>query len=342
MGQPYLSRRGVWGLATILGHAHPRTTQKHYMHFHDDLSARFQRTLKAPALTRWQTANALGIYPEKVFGRDSLDTAISYEQHIQRLTGWPVASKLVEPHGLVNLGEPRYKGAAPATLGLEMVLRVMQTISHHVTLDTVARRLLVDETFIEKIMVAVLEVSRRTNFVPYSPGSKQPLFPSSKLLSRAEWKNLFKLGRLLDEKSDEVLPTLVAASKCWVTGYVPGSGFWLLHDGNDLDMVARALTIMGIDRSRWYTRFDPAQASENWYQQAMVKANVLGFQLFKPKTGIERLPGFPADRIRSYRLERFAVKIAETDTGLIRNMKVIHHFYLAMAVLASVRSVSES
>lgn len=116
MGQSHRSRRGVWGLATILGHGHPRTTQKHYMHFHDELSREFQRTLEAPAITAWQTSNTLGVYPEKIFDRGSPFTAISGEQHIRRLTRWPAVSKLVEPRGLAALAKPRHSDAKPASV----------------------------------------------------------------------------------------------------------------------------------------------------------------------------------------------------------------------------------
>lgn len=218
----------------------------------------------------------------------------------------------------------------------------MQTLTHSVTIDHAARRLLIDETLIEKIMAGVVEASTQTNFVPHLRGAQHTPFPLSTMLSRAEWKNLFKLAREIDSRADEVLSAVFKAARTWAAGYISQSGLWLLKSSDDLNVVRYVFDALGIERARWRVRFDEREAEEGWYEAAITNARALEFQLIKPRMRLDRLPLFPGDSRAADRHQRFAVSIEESNLGWLRSMKVTHHFLLSAVVFSLVTSANSS
>lgn len=325
LGHASLSRRGPWAIATLIGHAFPGTTFRHYVHLHDLALAQSVRPTAEP--TERQLMNALGAGERTIRSVRSTEFGDLTPQEITtRLTNTLQVRDCVDDLCHAPLPPPRTIANGKAPSKLELVLRILQAANENSRIENISRRLLLEPKFVRETLKHAAEICAETEYA--SPGE----LPAPQDLSLAEWRRLIDTSKKAKNKSLADNEVLHKAGTTWVRGYAPSTQMLLLTRPSELETIAALFKDFGLAQDRIMVRFDPGHVAESWSEEFAITAKQLGTQ----RVYSERIPFFPtAGRSLASRCRRVGISLREADDGFLRSSKVMHRFLLAVAVTSS-------
>lgn len=334
MDRTELSRRGMWAAASVIGHSHPGTTLRYYSHLHDLLLAQIPTAVREPSLTGQQLMNVLAIDERALKRRANAGTENPSSMDIVRLVVKPArVGELVMERAPAVLPPPKSLTERRDSLNLEAVTRILQAADPSARLENIANRLLYDPTAIERALAEALKVCGDTAYGQGPSSQPNTLLPDPGDLSKNEWKRLVQVVTQAQANFNSNPGLLAEAGKIWIRGYAPSNQMLLLQTEGELDMLAQVFNLLGLVSAQWEVRVDPTTVDQEWCQKIVAHTKRMGVQAFTS----ERLPLFPsAGRLRAQQRRRVAIVLRESATGLLRNMKVAHRLFMAVAVTAKV------
>ncbi len=318
LGNTAPSRRGPWAISTLIGHAFPGTTLRHYTHLHDLALASVVQQRNEPTLR--QLVNALGI------SERALQENLSLHMIAIRHVGPAIVSECVDEHRTCSLPPPRAQVRELKKEGLENVLRILQAADKNARIANISHRLLIDPGLVERTLSAMADICTETEYSP--PGNP----PAPQDLSPTEWRRLLEVSAQPNSNRINISRMLKEAGSIWTRGFAPSMQMLLLTEPKELECMMAFFTHHGIPRDRIQVRFDPGSTSEKWCVELMDAAK----KLKAKRVFSERIPLFPsAGRSLASRRRRVAIALLEADTGVLRSTKAMHRLLLAAAVASS-------
>jgi hypothetical protein len=251
IGNPQLSRRGLYAMAMFMGHGNPDVTHRHYVHLADvilkNLVSRTPVPIDNKALSyAYQTTYA---NVRKVISRDKFATQISLSEHFTRQSKIKIPE--IHPSPRNSSTESNISNSsqlAPRPVDIDRLLTI---VTMRDSIDGIADRFLITGKMVAKILLDAALLQERTGFTDFSiPQTKPDDYWVPKITSRSESleKESLRIHKFLCKIEQGTLNTehLKIACKIWLKSYHPHSKSLLINTRSELSQLLAALKLLGI------------------------------------------------------------------------------------------------
>lgn len=325
------SRRGMWALAAVIGHAYPATTQHYYCHLHDMALRLTQGAMVDPEMSTDQLYILLGARLSLQARGEEGAIADAFILLKKKIKADRVEQCVTEPQQL-TLPEPRFKQERKDDIDLPAVLRLLQAADKDARLENLSARLLLDPDKVFKVLQKARWVAGKAQYQTEGKGGDDLALPDPELLSPQEWGRLKKLAVTNRKISKLDQDAIEEAAKIWMVGYMPGTTPLLIREKKELNALLKLLSAVDVQKERIELRFDERMVENNWQKDFIRHAESSGVKQINPGP----IPLYVGnEKTQAGRRRRLGFLVGEATSGPLRNMRVCHHLFFGLAVTGS-------
>jgi hypothetical protein len=267
IGNPRLSRRGLYAMAMFMGHGSPDVTHRHYVHLADiilkDWVNRTPVHIDNKALSyAYQTTYA---NVRKIRSRDKSATLTSLSEHFTRQSTIPIPE--LRTHIQNSSPESNLPKPAQLALGPVDIDRLIAIATMRDSIDGIADSFLTTGKMVAKVLLDATLLQESTGFTDFSlPQIKPDDYWTHKTTSRSESleKESQRIRRFLLQ-IDQATPNteqLRIACKIWHGAYHPHSKSLLINTRSELSQLLDALKSLGIPAENFEVLIPDVQKEE--------------------------------------------------------------------------------
>ncbi len=327
------SRRGMWALAAVIGHAYPATTQHYYCHLHDMALRLTPGAVLDPEMSTDQLHILLGVkppIPSRAKASGMLDTRLLLRQRIKADRTWECVS---EPQ-VLTLPEPRFKQERKEDFDLPAVLRLLQAAEKEARLENLSARLLLNPDKVFEMLKRARWVAGKAQYQADGISGSELGLPDPGILSPQEWGRVKKLAVTNRKLSRLDQDAIGGTAKIWMAGYMPGTTPLLIREKKELDALMKLLSAVEVQKERIELRYDEKMTGSDWQKDIIAHAESNGVKQINPGP----IPLFVGDeKTQAGRRKRLGFLVREVTEGPLRNMKTAHQLFFALAVTTFLR-----